>query len=46
MGQNIYNFPIPDLNHMAMSANDDVENILYNALNSGLYGAEFNYRVQ
>lgn len=46
MGQSIYNFPIPNLNHMAMSANDYVENILYNALNSSLYGAEFNYRVQ
>lgn len=46
MGQIIYNIPITDLNHMAMSANDDVEEILNNALNLGLYGADFNYREQ
>lgn len=41
MGQIIYNFPIPDLNHMAMCANDDVENILSMAFYEGVYGAAF-----
>lgn len=43
MGQNIYNFPIPNLNHMAMSANDDVEDILVKAFEGGAYGDEFVY---
>lgn len=43
MGQNIYNIPIPDLNHMAMSANDEVEDILVKAFKGGVYGDEFVY---
>lgn len=43
MGQIIYNMPITDLNHMAMSANNEVEEILVNAFERGAYGDEFVY---
>lgn len=43
MGQSIYNIPITDLNHMAMSANNEVEEILVNAFERGAYGDEFVY---